>query len=249
MDQQAPCFRYLDRTLPSLAENLALDEALLRDAEDREGPPVLRFWESPTFAVVLGASGRLREEVDLDACRADGVPVARRSSGGGTVVIGPGALNFAVVLPLDHAPGLHTVEGAQRFVLARVADELRRLGSPVEVLGSGDLTLGRRKFAGSAQRRLRRHFLVHATILRIGFPLERIGRYLALPQRQPAYREGRSHDEFVTNLDRPRSILVETIRAAWLPSGSDPLPALVPENLVKKLVAEKFGDPTWVERL
>jgi lipoate-protein ligase A len=175
------------------------------------------------------------------------VAIARRSSGGGTVLIGPGALNVAVVLPLDVAPGLEAVDVAQRFVLERLAAELRALGPQVEVLGSGDLTLGRRKFAGSAQRRLRRHFLVHLTLL-YNFPLDLIGRYTALPTRQPAYREGRPHDEFVTNLDLPRNRLVAAARSAWLPAHRPAPEAPLPFDLVDSLVATKFATPSWIER-
>ena len=71
------------------------------------------------------------------------------------------------------------------------------------MLGSGDLTLGRRKFSGSAQRRLREHILVHASLL-YDFALDRIGRYTLMPPRRPDYRGGRSHEEFVTNLPLPR---------------------------------------------
>src|SRR4051794_14343794 len=79
--------RYLDATLPTLAENLALDEALLIEAEENRGPSVLRTWEWGSPAVVMGASCRVLENLHLDACRTDGVEIARRSSGGGTVVI------------------------------------------------------------------------------------------------------------------------------------------------------------------
>src|SRR5690606_41854826 len=63
-------------------------EAILRlcDSETLEGtePPrgYLRFWESPTHFVVLGVSGRLDEELDLETCRRDGLPILRRGSGG-----------------------------------------------------------------------------------------------------------------------------------------------------------------------
>ena len=51
----ADSFAYLDFTLPTVEENLALDEALLLAAEERGGVPVLRVWESPVTTVVLGA--------------------------------------------------------------------------------------------------------------------------------------------------------------------------------------------------
>jgi lipoate-protein ligase A len=156
---------YLDLTYPEIEANLALDEALLIAAEERAAGPALRVWEAPRLAVVLGSSGRLHEEVNVDLCRAEGVAIARRSSGGGTVVIGPGALNVTLVLSADDAPGLHAVDTAQAYVLERIARSIRSLGPDVEVKGLGDLTLGDRKFSGSAQRRLRRSFLVHASIL------------------------------------------------------------------------------------
>lgn len=240
--------RYLDLTLPEIAANLALDEALLLEAEERGASPALRIWEPERTAVVLGASCRRLEDVRVEACRAEGIAIARRSSGGGTVVVGPGTLNVTVVLPADAAPGLGTVDRAQRYVLDRIADAFRARGRAVEVLGLGDLTLSLRKFSGSAQRRLRDHFFVHATIL-YDFPLERVSRYTALPRRQPAYREGRSHDDFLTNLDLPRDELIQAIRSAWLSPDRPAKAAVVPEDLVRHLVATKFADPAWIERL
>ena len=62
---------FLDLTLETLAENLALDEALLWHAEAGTGGEVLRLWEWPGYAVVLGAGCRLAGDVDEEACRAD----------------------------------------------------------------------------------------------------------------------------------------------------------------------------------
>lgn len=240
--------RYLDLTLPEINSNLALDEALLIAAEEREAGPSLRVWESPTLAVVLGASGRLHEDVLVDACQADGVAIARRASGGGTVLIGPGALNVSVVLAADVAPGLTAVDLAQRFVLSRLADAIRARGPAVEILGQGDLTLDLRKFSGSAQRRLRNHFLVHASIL-YDFPLHLIPRYTGLPRRQPPYRGQRTHEDFLTNLPLTRENLLEAITGAWLPADRRPELMNPPEDLIHDLLAAKFADPAWIERL
>ncbi len=233
--------------MATIAEDLALDEALLLEAEAGLGG-VLRLWEPARYAVVLGASGRWRDEVRADACRADGVDLARRSSGGGTVVVGPGALNVAVVLPVAASPEYRAVDTAQRSVLARLAATIREsFGVPAEVLGSGDLTLGIHKFSGSAQRRLRNHFLVHATVL-YDFPLDRIARYLATPGRQPSYREGRPHEDFVTNLGLPRSAVAEAARRAFLQERGTVVEAAVPTETIARLVAERFGERAWIER-
>jgi lipoate-protein ligase A len=238
-----------DVTLPGVAENLALDEAMLVEADEGRGPPLVRFWEPRAYAVVLGASRRLRDEVDLDACRADGVPIFRRSSGGGTVLIGPGTLNVTVILPETAGPGLAAVDAAQRHVLDRLAASVRALGPPVDVLAHGDLVLGDRKCAGSAQRRLRRWFLVHCSIL-YRFPIDQIGRYLRVPLRQPAYRRDRPHDAFLCNVDLPRQALVDALRPGPLPCPvGDASPSLLgPMTLLPELLAERFANPEWVER-
>lgn len=242
-----PMLRFLDHTDGAIARDLAIDEALLLDAEGRGAGPVLRVWE-PELAVVLGASGRTSEDVEVGRCRADGVPIARRSSGGGTVLVGPGALNVTVVLPADFAPGLDAVDASQRYVLERFAGAIRRRGPRVEVLGHGDLTIDGRKFAGSAQRRLRRHFLVHVSLL-WGMSPETVARYLRPPKRQPAYREGRPHESFLTTAGLGRDELRAAVLDAWPPSADPPELATFPEDLVRRLVTEKFADPAWIERL
>lgn len=230
-----------------MAEDLALDEALLVEADEHDGPAVLRFWEPNQYAVVLGASRSIERDVLVTACRADGVPILRRSSGGGTVVVGPGALNAAVILHEKTQPGLWAVDLAQRYVLERIAGSLRRCGPEVAVLGLGDLVLCGRKFGGSAQRRLKNWFLVHCSIL-YDLPVETIARYLALPERQPAYRQGRSHEDFLSNLPLARRILVDAIRGAW-PCGEAlwPPPARA-LGRIPDLLSEKFGNPSWIER-
>ncbi|MGE3819389.1 MAG: biotin/lipoate A/B protein ligase family protein [Isosphaeraceae bacterium] len=234
----------LDLTLPTIEANLALDEALLIAAEERGAGPILRFWEPRAVTVVLGASSRLRDDVEVERCQAEGVPVARRSSGGGTVVVGPGTLNVAVVLPIDAQPGLIAVDRAQILVLERIAEALRELDANVLVQGSGDLTLHDRKFAGSAQRRLRRHLLVHATLI-YAMPLELVTRYTRPPAKQPEYRAGRSHVDFLTTLPLPRSTLTHAIRSAW---NADATLATIPEDLTESLLQEKFLAPGWVSR-
>ena len=48
--------------------------------------------------MVVGYANQVEVEVNVPACTARGIPILRRCSGGGTVVQGPGCLNYAVVL-------------------------------------------------------------------------------------------------------------------------------------------------------
>ena len=240
-------FRFLDCTLPTITENLALDEALLEQAEFSDGPPILRTWEATQTAVILGASGRIADDLDLDDCQSDHVIIARRSSGGGTVVIGPGALNLTVVLPIDADPTYRAVDTAQISVLNQVANQIRTKIPEVTVAGSGDLVLHDRKFSGSAQRRLKHWFLVHASIL-YQFPLEQISRYTRLPKRQPEYRKSRDHRDFITNISLTRSELLACIQRAWIGDQAASPPDNPPLLDVARICTEKLDKAEWVYR-
>jgi lipoate-protein ligase A len=235
--------KLLDLTLPTAAENLALDEALLLAAEEGTGGEALRLWEQPDYAAVVGSGGSVAIDVNVAACAADGVPILRRASGGGTVLLGTGCLCFTLVLSYEHAPGLNDIRASNRYVLARVAKAL----APVvacSVEGTSDLAAGGVKFSGNAQQRKRTHFLHHGTLL-CGFDLALVSKYLNPPERQPDYRRDRPHAEFIANLpvtvEEARRLLV----AEWRPGGEY---APVPWEKMRELVAEKYGREEWNRR-
>src|SRR5260370_16306807 len=154
----------LDRTLPSLAENLAVDEAL-RLAAEAGGAEVLRVWQWPACAVVLGAGGRIADDVDEERCRADHVPLARRASGGGTVLLGHGCLLYSIVLAFARDPALTQIPSSYRYVLGRIADGLRSVAPDLDLCGSSDLARLDRKTSANAQQPQRTHVLHHGPLL------------------------------------------------------------------------------------
>lgn len=235
--------RLLDLTLPTAAENLALDEALLVAAEESAGGEVLRVWESPEVAVVVGSGGSVAIDVNVSACEADGVPLLRRTSGGGTVLIGPRCLCFSLVLSYDTAPRLNEIPASNRYVLGRVVTALAPVVS-ASVEGTSDLAAGGVKFSGNAQQRKRSFFLHHGTLL-CGFDLGLVPKYLNAPERQPDYRRDRPHAEFVTNLPVAVAEAKRLLVAEWRPEG-DYVP--VPLDKVRELVAEKYARDEWNRR-
>jgi len=239
--------QHLKLTLETPAENLALDEALLDAAEAGEiAQDVLRLWEPSNYFVVLGRSSLLEKEVDLEACRRDRVPVLRRGSGGGTIVAGPGCLMFAVVLSYDTAPQLRAVDVAHDFVLGKIAAALTKSSIAATRAGISDLILqappsatDSRKFSGNALRCKRNHMLYHGTLM-YDFALDRIGRWLGTPQRQPEYRSNRDHTEFVTNVPLSRTDLSNALVDCW---NAHTALNTWPRERATKLVREKYeGD-------
>lgn len=235
---------WLDLTLPTIAENLALDEALLLHAEDGMGNAVLRCWEWPHYAVVLGAGGKVSEEVQEEACRSDGVPILRRSSGGGTVLLGPGCLCFSLILDYEHSHLLREIPFSYVYILDRLRNALADLLPSIAQAGTSDLMAGGLKFSGNAQQRKRRFLLHHGTLLH-AFDLERIGKYLAMPPRQPAYRQGRDHAAFVCNLPVAGDELKRRLQTTW---GAVAELRVWPTERLPQLVSDKYGKAEWTHR-
>src|SRR5262245_6531046 len=232
----------LDLTLPTAAENLALDEALLDAAEAGElDDEILRLWESPAPLAVLGRSSRVEAEIDLNACRAENVSILRRSSGGAAIVAGPGCLMYAVVLRYAGREHLRLLDEAHRHVLSAMAAALSSLVGNVQALGTSDLAVGRRKFSGNSLRCKRDHLLYHGTLL-YDFDLTLIERLLKMPPREPEYRRGRPHGEFVTNLGIPAQVLRRTLARGF--AAREPLGDWPRERTVR-LVAERYSQDAW----
>ena len=175
-----------------------LDEDLL-DAvcADPAAGPRLRVWQPTRVAVVLGRANKPEREVRLDVCRADGVPVLRRLGGGGAVVLGPGCLVVSLARRVVRPTALAEHMG---FAVEAIAGWVRGLGGPQLVTRShGDLCAGERKVLGSSAFRRRDLFFYQGSLL-VDLDLGLVERYLRHPSREPEYRRGRAHREFLSTL-------------------------------------------------
>jgi lipoate-protein ligase A len=236
-------------TLDTPAANVALDEALLNLAEATDAAAeYLRIWESTQPVVVVGRSSRVHEEVDEAVCRARGIPIVRRSSGGAAIVAGPGCLMYAVVLSYEQRPHLRDLTLAHANVLDQLAGSLRQHVSEIDRQGTSDLVIVERadtttirKFSGNSLRAKRTHFLYHGTLL-YAFDCGLIAALLKSPPRQPAYRRSRGHAEFVTNLPLSRVVIREAVNDAW--PTTDELTDW-PSEHVEALVEERYGREEW----
>lgn len=234
----------LEATRPTVAEDLALDELLLLNAEAGRSGEVLRLWDPQDYAVVLGAGGVLRDDVIEDACRAETVPILRRASGGGTVMLGPGCLCFTLILRLDRAVELAGIRTSYAWILGNLAHSINEHAPGVTVAGISDLTWQGRKISGNSQQRKREHLLHHGTIL-YRFDLARLERLLKVPPRQPEYRHGKSHAEFVGNLPLSRETLCLVLKETWQAKKPLPEPSAI---TIGKLVEEKYATEAWTRR-
>jgi lipoate-protein ligase A len=129
--------------------------------------------------------------------------------------------------------------------LERHRNVIRALtGVEVALEGISDLAIGARKFSGNAQYRKSRALLIHGTFL-LEFDLSLIGRYLALPVKQPAYRQNRSHLEFLTTLPVRSADLRECLKESWNAAATL---NKVPAARIDRLVQERYGRSEWSEK-
>ena len=237
--------KVLDLTMPTPAENLACDEALLDAAEAGQPGEVLRFWESLEHFVVVGYANRVATEVNVAACEGQGIPILRRCSGGGTVVQGPGCLNYALILEITEDGPTRSISAANEFIMERnraaIESAIGNQQSAISVCGHTDLAIGGLKFSGNSQRRRRNFLLFHGTFL-LNFDLALVSELLRMPSHQPDYRAGRMHAEFITNLKLSALQIKASLQTAWA-ATDDYAGNLRPA--IAALVQQKYSRAEW----
>ena len=234
--------KYLDLTFPDPASNLACDEVLLEMCEANDENELLRIWEPENYFVVMGYSNKVASEINISACRAKGIPIFRRFSGGGTVLQGPGCLNYSLAVKHERLGIPADLTESYQFVLERHLTVCAgQRSKTVEIQGISDLAMDGRKFSGNAQHRKRFCSLFHGTFL-LRFNLGLIETCLNMPSRQPAYRHGRSHQAFLCNLNAASSDIRRALKQAW---GADQELQEVPFDRIKDLSRERYARAEW----
>lgn len=247
--------RCLDYFSTDPASQLAADEALYSMVENGNLlDNAFRAWEVDSPFIVLGRGSAIAKEIDQSVCLADDIPVLRRTSGGATILAGPGCLMYTVVLRHSADSRLATIDATHEFVLKRTAAALNGIlngDEKVMKAGTSDLAMQLggtgnsplRKVSGNAMRRGRVATLYHGTLL-YDFDLSLISRYLLTAPRQPFYRSDRDHGDFVANLPLDRQSLVAAIESAWETEPSEPPPPSALEE-IDSLVREKYSRDSW----
>jgi lipoate-protein ligase A len=187
-----------------------------------DGAPQVRVLAAERVEVVLGSGSWPDRELQLENCIADRAVLTRRAGGGCSVVLDPGNLVASIVLPEQLVPGIRT---AFERISLRLISALARLGiDSVEQRGTSDLAIGDRKIGGACLYKPR-GLAYYSTTLLVESDIDLIERYLVHPPREPDYRRGRGHRDFVANLRQlhPRSLpaigelgrQLEEILSAW----------------------------------
>ena len=239
--------KLLDLTIGDAAADVALDEALLEAAENGAcDDELLRVWQPVSPIVVLGRSSPFEMEINLQECDALSIPVLRRCSGGATILTAPGCLMYAVLLSYEQRPELRSIDNAHRFVMGKIQNAISACGVETQLQGICDLTIGKRKVSGNALRCKRSWFVYHGTLICQSMDIGLINRCLGNPRRQPDYRAGRSHADFLAPLPLQPLALKQALVHEW--QCVEPLKSW-PQGLTDRLVSEKYCQDSWTRKV
>lgn len=175
----------------SIFEQLQIEEALLR--LDHRNWCILN--EGSPRAIVMGVSGKPHELIDLEKTRKDKIPIIKRFSGGGTVIVDESTVFATFICQKD----LHDFPPFPERILSWSAEFYKKaFAIPDFLLRENDYALKNLKCGGNAQYLRKDRWLHHTTFL-WDFKNENMD-YLLHPKKTPKYRDERSHLEFLCRL-------------------------------------------------
>lgn len=155
--------------------NLALENVLTDQFTDE----VFMLWRNAP-AVIYGCHQDMTIEVNLERALSYGVPIIRRSTGGGTVYHDFGTINFTHILPFDFQINMEQL-------CFPIVEIIRKRGVHLAINGN-DLMIGNRKIGGTAQRLSKGRRLFHGCLL-YQTDLERLSELLT-PTTEKLQRHG-----------------------------------------------------------
>lgn len=265
MRSEEPVWRLIrSGPLPG-AMNMALDDALLQAVAEGTSPPVLRLYRWQPATLTLGYAQPVDAGVDLDACRAAGVAVVRRPTGG-RAVLHDREVTYALIAPVGPPFG-NTVATSYRVVAGLLRAALCACGLPAELVpgqprvrqgravcftapAQHELVIAGCKVAGCAQKRRGRAFLQHGSIP-LDLDLELLGRLMPLaPGETPLVRFAaigwlqRFTDQTLT-VDAVEAAVIAAFAAGLGISFQTDVLSPAEEQLATRLCAACYGNRAW----
>ncbi len=182
-------FHLLELENCPIIEQLRIEEALLRGTTLNW---CITNYGAPK-ALVMGISGKRELLIDEGHLAKHPIPLVRRFTGGGTVVIDE---NTAFMTIIANSNDLNVASFPQE--VAKWNSQLYADILPHFALQENDYVIGDKKFGGNAQYLQKGRWLHHSSLL-WDYSNEMMS-YLLLPQKRPIYRKNRDHEKFLCSL-------------------------------------------------
>ncbi len=258
MAKDSSDWRLLDFQRNSAAMNMAVDEAMLICRSKGEAPNTIRFYAWSPSAVSIGFFQSLRAEVDLEACKNEGIDVVRRITGGGAVFHdSQGEVTYSLVASEEEHVVPKDILHSYQVICSGIVKGLELLGVAASFQPINDIVVASKKISGNAQTRRLGVVLQHGTVL-VDADLDKMFRLLKVSDAKIRDKMIASAEKRVTTLTRelsrkpqPRDV-VEALRRGFEQSLKITLARgeLTKEEstIAEQLSKERYSNPEWINR-
>ncbi|MEN8781147.1 MAG: biotin/lipoate A/B protein ligase family protein [Desulfobacterales bacterium] len=192
-------WRLLDTPPMTAAENMAMDETLLELKGKGRSLNTIRFLQFSPRAVLVGFHQAIDEEIRTDYCRANGIDINRRITGGGAIFFDENQLGWEVIC--EKAFFNTSIPDVRLFktLCDPVVAALSLLNIKAEFRPRNDIEVNGRKISGTGGTELDSAFMFQGTML-VDFDVETMLRALKIPVEKLKAKEIDSVKDRVTCL-------------------------------------------------
>ena len=191
-------WRVVDTGLRSAAENMALDEVILRAVAENKAPNTIRFLRFSKPCVLVGYHQDVEQEVRLNYCLSKGIEINRRITGGGAIYFHPLHLGWEVIAKWTN-PFPKSIEKLYEYICRPVVSALRQLGLNAKFRPKNDIEINGRKISGTGGTNYGDSFLFQGTLL-TDLDIREMLKCLRIPVKKLSDKEVESLKERVTTL-------------------------------------------------
>lgn len=174
--------RLLRTGYKTAAMNMAIDESVLIRVSKGLSRPTLRFYGWKPSAVSIGYFQGMEDEVDIKRCKALGIDVIRRITGGGAVFHDK-EVTYSLITKEDTLYISKNIIDSYKQICQGIIDGLKILGIYAKFVPLNDIVVHGKKLSGNAQTRKKHCILQHGTLL-IGVNIDKMFSLLKVPSEK-----------------------------------------------------------------
>ena len=157
-------FRLLETGFKDAFTNMAIDEAIMEEANFAKDTPTIRFYGWKPHAVSIGYFQGIYDEVDLEKAKALDSDVVRRITGGGAV-FHEKELTYSFVCSEESKIVPKKILESYQKICGALVKGLGELDVSAEFAPLNDILVNGKKISGNAQTRRGGKVLQHGTLL------------------------------------------------------------------------------------
>jgi lipoate-protein ligase A len=192
-------WRLLDTDVHNAAENMVLDETLLKAKSEGVGPNTLRFLQFSPNSVLVGYHQSVEQEIRLEFCKDRGIDINRRITGGGALYFDEPQLGWEIIADKNHPKIPKRVEELYEKLCEGTILGLKKLGVEAAFRPKNDIEVRGRKISGTGGALEGNAFLFQGTLL-TDFDVDTMLKALRIPIEKLKDKEIESVKERVTCL-------------------------------------------------